>query len=82
MTRSRNLATYAVATLVIIANEMFPLADVIFFFCAAVALIGCLTCKFGLTRPPVIIANAVTLSLLITPLSKIFSADASRPNGC
>ncbi len=74
VTRRRALAAFTTALLPIIVYELRPVPIDLVGVLISAALVGYLIRNLGLTRQAVIIANVVSLSLLITPLSKIAGA--------
>jgi hypothetical protein len=81
-TRRLDLAAYITALLAVVASTLQPIPVNVLGFAAAALLIGCGIRALNLTRPMVAIANLVSLSLLITPVTKIVRAEvfAARTN--
>ena len=75
VTRSHDLAAYATGILPIIVFGFEPAPVIVVGLCAAAALFGYAVRRLGLTRSVTIVANVLSLSLLITPLLKIAGAE-------
>jgi hypothetical protein len=75
VTRRRDLAAYATAIPPVIVFTIVPVPAIIAGVCTGAALVGYGIHRIGLTRPLVIVANMVSLSLLVTPIVKIVGAE-------